>query len=64
MRGNDGNDYVSGFTGNDILEAGGGSDFIYAADGEFDRVSGGPQYDVCVVDNGDDVRGCDEVYTG
>lgn len=63
VRGNDGNDYVSGFTGNDILEAGGGSDFIYAADGEFDEVSGGPGYDVCVVDEDDDVRGCEEVYT-
>ena len=63
VRGNDGNDYVTGFTSNDILEAGGGSDFIYAADGEFDRVSGGPGYDVCVVDEEDDVTGCEEVYT-
>lgn len=64
VRGNDGNDYVTGFTGSDILEAGGGSDFIYAADGEFDSVSGGPGYDVCVVDEEDDVTGCEEVYTG
>ena len=63
VRGNDGNDYVSGFTGNDILEGGGGSDYIYAADGEFDEVSGGPGYDVCVVDEDDDVRGCEEVDT-
>ncbi len=63
VRGNDGNDYVSGFTGNDILEGGGGSDFIYAADGEFDQVSGGPGHDVCIVDEQDDVRGCEEVYT-
>ena len=62
VRGNDGNDYVTGFTGNDILDAGGGSDFIYAADGEFDKVSGGPGYDVCVVDEEDRVTGCEEVY--
>lgn len=63
VRGDDGNDYVSGFTGNDALYGGVGSDFIYAADGEFDRVSGGRGYDVCVVDEGDDVSGCEEVYT-
>ena len=64
VRGDAGNDYVSGFTGNDILEAGAGSDFVYAADGEFDEVSGGSGYDVCVVDEDDDVSGCEEVYTG
>ncbi len=63
MRGNDGNDYVSSFTGNGTLEGGGGSDFIYASDGEFEEVSRGPGYDVCVVDQDDDVRGCEEVYT-
>ena len=59
--GGDGNDYVSGYLGSDALNGGGGSDYIYAADGEFDRVSGGPGYDVCVVDEEDDVNGCEEV---
>ncbi len=63
VRGDDGNDYVTGFTGNDILQGDAGSDFIYAADGEFDEVSGGPGYDVCVVDEDDDVSGCEEVTT-
>ena len=62
--GGNGNDYVTGYLGNDILAAGRGSDYIYAADGWFDEVSGGPQYDVCVVDWFDDVSGCEEVYTG
>lgn len=62
--GDAGNDYVSGFTGSDYLAAGSGNDYIYAADGEFDRVSGGPGYDVCVVDTDDDVSECEEVYTG
>ncbi len=64
VRGDNGDDYVTGFTGNDTLEAGSGNDYIYAADGEFDRVSGGPGYDVCVVDTGDFVSGCEEAYTG
>ena len=59
-----GNDYVSGDAGNDTLEAGSGNDYIYATDGEFDRVSGGPGNDVCVVDAGDDVSGCEEAYAG
>jgi hypothetical protein len=59
--GGDGNDYVTGYLGSDALNGGGGSDYIYAADGEFDRVSGGPGYDVCVVDEEDDVNGCEEV---
>ena len=59
-----GNDYVSGDAGKDTLEAGSGNDYVYAADGEFDRVSGGPGNDVCVVDSGDDISGCEEVYTG
>lgn len=58
-----GNDYVSGDAGNDTLEAGSGNDYVYAADGEFDRVSGGPGNDVCVVDRDDEVNGCEEVYT-
>ena len=58
-----GNDYVSGDAGNDTLEGGSGNDYVYAADGEFDRVSGGPGNDLCVVDSGDDVNGCEEVYT-
>jgi Ca2+-binding RTX toxin-like protein len=64
VRGGAGNDYVTGFTGNDALYGGAGSDFIYAADGEFDRVLGGPGYDVCVVDEEDDVNECEEVQTG
>lgn len=62
--GNDGNDYVTGYLGSDTLNGGGGSDYIYAADGEFDRVSGGPGYDVCIVDEGDRVTGCEEVRSG
>lgn len=62
--GGNGSDYVSGFTGNDILEAGAGNDFIYAADGWFDSISGGPGYNVCIVDPWDEVSGCEEVYTG
>ena len=65
--GGPGNDYVTGFTGSDILNGGGGSDFIYAADSEFDRVSGGPGYDVCVAGVEDEVpfgglTGCEEIY--
>lgn len=60
--GGDGNDYVTGYLGSDALNGGGGSDYIYAADGTFDRVSGGPQYDECVVDFEDMVQGCEEVY--
>lgn len=60
--GGDGNDYVTGYIGNDTLYGGGGDDYIYAADDTFDRVSGGPGYDVCVVDEGDYMTGCEEVY--
>jgi hypothetical protein len=60
--GDDGNDYVTGYLGSDSLNGGGGSDYIYAADGTFDRVSGGPQYDVCVADFEDMVQGCEEIY--
>lgn len=59
--GGNGNDYVTGYLGNDILEAEAGSDFVYAADGDFDEVSSGPGYDVCIVDEEDDVNGCEEV---
>lgn len=63
VRGGAGDDYVSGFTGNDALYGGAGNDFIYAADGDFDRVLGGPGYDVCVVDEEDEVDECEEVRT-
>jgi Ca2+-binding RTX toxin-like protein len=60
--GDDGDDYVTGYLGSDSLNGGGGSDYIYAFDGTFDTVFGGPQYDVCVVDFEDMVQGCEEIY--
>lgn len=60
--GGDGADYVTGYLGCDSLNGGGGNDYIYAADETFDMVSGGPQYDVCVVHFEDFVQGCEEVY--
>lgn len=64
VRGNDGDDYVTGYLGSDTLDGGGGDDYIYAADGDPDEVSGGPGNDLCVVDEGDEVTGCEEVRSG
>ena len=65
VSGDGGNDTVYGYDGSDALYGNLGNDFVYSAgDGAFDRVSGGDGYDVCVVDSGDDVSGCEEVYTG
>lgn len=62
--GNDGNDAVYGYEGSDTLYGGGGNDLVYSAgDGTADKVSGGPQYDICVVGAEDTVTGgCEEVY--
>jgi Ca2+-binding RTX toxin-like protein len=69
VSGGAGNDYVTGYLGNDRIAGGPGNDFVYAADGQFDVVSGGPGYDVCVVDWFDELtgeatpgHGCEELY--
>ncbi len=63
--GDTGNDALYGYSGYDTLYGWEGFDFIYSAgDGTYDRVFGGPGYDVCVVGPEDYVVGCEEVYTG
>lgn len=60
----DSGDTISSRYGDDALYGGGGNDLVYSADdGTADKVSGGPQYDVCVVGAEDTVTGgCEEVY--
>jgi Ca2+-binding RTX toxin-like protein len=59
-----GNDAVYGYKGSDDLFGGSGHDYVYSAgDGTFDRVYGGPGYDVCVAGPEDFVSGgCEEIY--
>ncbi|MGI8681839.1 MAG: calcium-binding protein [Mycobacteriales bacterium] len=57
-----GNDFIIGRAGADHLYGGAGNDDIDALDGSgTDVVDGGPGYDVCRVDRGDRVRGCEVV---
>lgn len=60
--GGDGKDFIIGRAGADQLNGGAGNDDIDALDGSgTDVVDGGPGYDVCRVDRGDRVTGCEIV---
>lgn len=55
IAGGPGNDKIAGEAGRDLLLGGPGNDFIYAADGEADRVNCGPGRDRYTADDIDSV---------
>ena len=54
-----GNDRVDGRLGADLVFGEGGSDFLEARDGIADRVDGGPDADVCMLDHLDESAECE-----
>lgn len=54
-------DRINGRGGFDILFGNRGPDLIIASDGERDVLRGGPGNDRCIVDEMDEVRGCEAV---
>jgi hypothetical protein len=58
-----GNDNLEGNTGADVVRGGPGDDVIHVTDRDSrDRVIGGKGSDTCFVDQGDVVRGCEQVH--
>jgi Ca2+-binding RTX toxin-like protein len=60
----DGEDFVDGRGGTDVLSSGHGPDIVWARDGERDRVNCGDDGDLAVVDRRDTVRDCKWTDTG
>ena len=64
LDGREGNDVLQGNTGRDELTGGGGDDALLARDGEPDRVDCGEGTDRAVVDQYDEILGCERIDRG